>query len=113
MHNPCIPHIDVSNLPYRITSKSVMSSDIRNLVHFAKVGSCPSCNRETSNNALDVAATAVAVARVRGARATRVVAVTGAVDLALNDNAVAAVAVVSGNEKSEKAGDEEEDAVPG
>lgn len=41
------------------------------------------------------------------------VAVTGAVDLALNDNAVAAVAVVSGNEKSEKAGNEEEDAVPG
>jgi hypothetical protein len=52
------------------------------------------------------------VTRVRSARAARVVAVTGAVDFALNDNAVAAVVVVTGDEESEKAGDEEEDAVP-
>jgi hypothetical protein len=41
-----------------------------------------------------------------------VVAVTGAVNLALHDDAVTAVAVVTGDEESEKAGDEEEDAVP-
>lgn len=61
---------------------------------------------------LDVAATAVAVARVRGARATRVVTMTGAVNLALDDNAVAAVAVVTGNKQRQQAGDEEENAVP-
>jgi hypothetical protein len=54
----------------------------------------------------------VAVARVRGARAAGVVAVTGTVDFALNDNAVAAVTVVTGDEESEKAGNEEEDAIP-
>lgn len=63
--------------------------------------------------ALDVAATAVAVSRVRGARAARVVAVTGPVDFALNDYAVAAVAVVTGDEECEKASDEEENAIPG
>ena len=59
----------------------------------------------------NVAATAVAVARVRGARAARVM-VARTVDFALNDDAVAAVTVVAGNQKSEQAGDEEEDAVP-
>lgn len=54
----------------------------------------------------------MAVARVRGARAARVVAVTGAVDFALNDDAVTAVAVMTGDKQSEKTGDEEEDAVP-
>jgi hypothetical protein len=70
-------------------------------------------SRKTFETALDVAATAVAVARVRGARAARVVTVTGAVDFALNDHAVTAVAVVTGDEERQKAGDEEEDAVPG
>ena len=60
----------------------------------------------------DVAATAVAVARVRGARAARVVAVTGAVDFALHDYAVTAVAMVAGDKECQKAGDEEENAVP-
>lgn len=55
----------------------------------------------------------MAVARVRGARAARVVAVTGAVDFALNDDAVTAVTMVTGDEEGEKAGDEEEDTVPG
>ena len=40
------------------------------------------------------------------------VAVTGAVDLALNDHAITAVAVVTGDEECQKAGDEEENAVP-
>lgn len=51
------------------------------------------------------------MARVRGARAARVM-VARAVDLALNDDAVAAVAVMAGDEESEQAGDEEENAVP-
>jgi hypothetical protein len=34
------------------------------------------------------------------------------VDLALNDDAVAAVAVMAGDQKGEQAGDEEENAVP-
>jgi hypothetical protein len=42
-----------------------------------------------------------------------VVAVTGAVDFALNDHAVTAVAVMTGNEKCQKAGNEKENAVPG
>ena len=33
-------------------------------------------------------------------------------DLALNDDAVAAVTVVAGDQEGEQAGDEEEDAVP-
>lgn len=37
---------------------------------------------------------------------------TGAVDFALNDHAVTAVAVVTGDEESQKTGDEEENAVP-
>ena len=65
-----------------------------------------------SSGISDVAATAVAVARVRGTWTARVVAVTGAVDLALNDHAVTAVAVVTGDEECQKAGDEEENAVP-
>ena len=65
-----------------------------------------------SSSISDVAATAVAVARVRGTWTARVVAVTGAVDLALNDHAVTAVAVVTGDEECQKAGDEEENAVP-
>lgn len=40
------------------------------------------------------------------------VAVTGAVDLALNDHAITAVAMVTGDEECQKAGDEEENAVP-
>lgn len=59
----------------------------------------------------NVAATAVAVARVRGARAARVM-VARAVDLALDDDAVAAVAVMAGDQEGKQAGDEKEDAVP-
>lgn len=60
----------------------------------------------------DVTTTAVAVARVRSARAARVVTMARAVDLALNDDAVAVVAVVARDEKSEHGGNKEEDAVP-
>jgi len=67
----------------------------------------PSSNPFSVSN---VAATAVAVARVRGARAARVM-VARTVDLALNDDAIAAVTVMAGYQKSEQAGDEEEDAV--
>ncbi|KAJ8113421.1 hypothetical protein OPT61_g4444 [Boeremia exigua] len=49
----------------------------------------------------------------RGARAARVVAVTRAVNFALDYHAVTAVAVVAGNEERQQAGDEEENAVPG
>lgn len=61
---------------------------------------------------LNVATTAVAVARVRSARAARVVTMARAVDLALNDDAVAVVAVVARDKESEHGGNEEEDAVP-
>lgn len=60
----------------------------------------------------NVAASAVAVARSRVARAARAVAVTRAVDFALDDDAVAIVAVVSVNEECEDASNEEEDDVP-
>jgi len=59
----------------------------------------------------NVAASAVAVARSRVARAARAVAVTRAVDFALDDDAVAIVAVVSVNEECEDASNEEEDDV--
>jgi phage-related baseplate assembly protein len=62
---------------------------------------------------LNVAASAVAVARSRVAGAARAVAVTRAVDFALDDDAVAVVAVMSVDEECEDAGDEEEDDVPG
>lgn len=38
---------------------------------------------------------------------------TRAVDFALDDNAVAAVAVMTGDQERQQAGDEEENAVPG
>lgn len=60
----------------------------------------------------DVATSAVAVARSRVAGAARAVAVTRAMDFALDDDAVAVVAVVSVHEECEDAGDEEEDDVP-
>ena len=62
-------------------------------------------------NSLDVAASAVAVARSRVARASAAVAVTGAVDLALDDDTVAVVAVVVCDEERQNGGDEEENDV--
>jgi hypothetical protein len=62
---------------------------------------------------LDVAASALAVTRsCRVTRAARSVTMTGAVDLALNDDAVAVVAVVSVNQERQQSGNEEEDDVP-
>ena len=95
-----------------------MSKENRYLihVHYAKASKQAS-NQSTScavtDTGLDIAATGVAVTRVRSARAARVVAVTGAVDFALNDDAVTAVAVMTGDEECQQAGDEEEDAIPG
>jgi hypothetical protein len=59
--------------------------------------------------ALDVAASVVAVTRVRSAWAARVV-VAGAVNLALDDYAVTAVVAV--DKQCQNAGEEEEDAIP-
>lgn len=55
----------------------------------------PSCN--IIQNGLDVATAAVAMTRVRSARAAGVVTMTGAVNFALDDDAVPAVAVVVGD----------------
>lgn len=53
------------------------------------------------------------MALVRVARAAGSVAMTRSVDFALNDDAVAVMAVVAVDQECEKGGDEEEDDVPG
>jgi hypothetical protein len=55
----------------------------------------------------------MAVATRRVPWAARAVAVTGAMDFALYDDAVAVVAVMAVDEQGEECGDEEEDDVPG
>jgi hypothetical protein len=62
--------------------------------------------------ALNVAAPRVAVMR-RAARAARAVSMARAMNLALDNNTVAVVAVVAMHEHGEDGGDEEEDDVPG
>jgi hypothetical protein len=64
-----------------------------------------------SRVALDVTAPRVAVMR-RAARAARAVSVARAMNLALDDDAVAVIAVVAVHEHGEDSGDEEEDDVP-
>jgi hypothetical protein len=55
----------------------------------------------------------MAVATRRVPWAARAVAVTGAMDFALHDDAVAVMAVMAVDEEGEEGGDEEEDDVPG
>jgi hypothetical protein len=63
---------------------------------------------------LDVAAATVAMTRSsRVARATRAVTMAGGVGCALNNNAVAVVAVMTVDQECEQGCDEEEDDVPG
>lgn len=90
-----------------------MPKENRYLIHVHNRIAGITIEAPSTNSSSDIAATAVAVTRVRSARAARVVAVTGAVDLALNDHAVTAVAVMAGDKQCQQAGDEEEDTVPG
>jgi hypothetical protein len=69
--------------------------------------------RNRSAECSDIAASAMAVATRRVPWAARAVAVTGAMDFALHDDAVAVMAVMAVDEEGEEGGDEEEDDVPG